>query len=61
MLVIIYFYKKKFQINITLNTFKTVKTRKKRDKDKIIFDNDIQDKVFVSVSYLIMVDKKNKI
>ena len=35
--------------------------KKKKDKDKIIFDNDIQDKVFVSVSYLIMVDKKNKI
>ena len=40
---------------------KDSKDKKKKDKDKIIFDNDIQDKVFVSVSYLIMVDKKNKI
>ena len=35
-----------------------------RDKDninKIMFGNDIQDKMFVSVSYLIMVEKTNKI
>jgi hypothetical protein len=40
---------------------KDSKDKKKKDKDKIIFDNDIQDKVFVFISYLIMMDKKNKI
>jgi hypothetical protein len=40
---------------------KESKNKKKRDKDKIMFGNDIQDKVFVFISYLIMVDKKNKI
>ena len=33
------------------------KKEEDRDKDKIVFSNDIQDKEIVSISYLVMVDK----
>jgi len=35
-----------------------MRQNKKEDEDKIVFGIDIQDKIFVSISYLVIVDNK---
>jgi hypothetical protein len=36
----------------------TIETKKKKDEDKIMFDSDIQEKIIIYISYLIMINKK---
>jgi hypothetical protein len=41
-----------------IKTMKTEKTRqKKKNRNKIVFGNDVQDKMIISISCLVIVDK----